>query len=71
MSIYIFHIGMIGCLLLLCFDAMVMSSSYVVSFTCACGVGVLAVYMLKSVVDITPPCGTPFLNWRCVDVFYV
>ena len=23
-------------------------------------------YMLKSVGDSTPPCGTPFLNWRCV-----
>ena len=27
-------------------------------------------YMLKSVGDRTPPCGTPFLNWRCVDVVY-
>ena len=34
----------------------------------ACGVGVSDVYMLKSVGDSTPPCGTPFLNWRCVDV---
>ena len=25
-------------------------------------------YMLKSVGDRTPPCRTPFLNWRCVDV---
>ena len=24
-------------------------------------------YMLKSVGDRTPPCGTPFLNWRCVS----
>ena len=38
------------------------------SFTGACGVGVSDVYMLKSVGDRTPPCGTPFLNLRCVDV---
>ena len=25
-------------------------------------------YMLKSMGDSTPPCGTPVLNWRCVDV---
>ena len=25
-------------------------------------------YMLKSVGDRTPPCGTPFMNWQCVDV---
>ena len=41
-----------------------------VSFTGACGVGVSDVYMLKSVSDSTPPCGTPFLNWRCVDVLF-
>ena len=28
--------------------------------TGACGVGVSDVYMLKSVGDSTPPCGTPF-----------
>ena len=28
-------------------------------------------YMLKSVGDRTPPCGTPFLNWRCVAAFDV
>ena len=28
-------------------------------------------YMLKSVGDRTPPCGTPFLNWRCVDVLFL
>ena len=48
----------------LCVDVMVMSSAQVVSFTGACGVVVLDVYMLKSVGDSTPPCGTPFLNWR-------
>ena len=29
------------------------------------------VYMLKSVGDRTPTCGTPFLNWRCVDVLFL
>ena len=28
-------------------------------------------YMLKSVGDRTPPCGTPYLNWRCVDVLFL
>ena len=58
-------------LMSLCVDVMVMSSAYVVSFTGTCGVGVLDVYMLKSVGDRTPPCGTPFLNWRCVDVLFL
>ena len=46
----------------LCVDVMVMSSEYVVSFTDVCGVGVSDVYMLNSVGDRTPPCGTPVLN---------
>ena len=50
-------------------DVMVMSSAYVVSFTGACGDGVSDVYILKG--DSTPPCGTPFLNWRCVDVLFL
>ena len=28
-------------------------------------------YMLKSVGDSTPPCGTPFLSRRCVDVLFL
>ena len=28
-------------------------------------------FMLKSVGDSTPPCGTPFLNWRCVYVLFL
>ena len=28
-------------------------------------------YMLKSVGDRTLPCGTPFLNCRCVDVLFL
>ena len=54
----------------LCIDVMVMSSAYVVSFTGACGGGASDVYMLMSVGDSTPPCGTPFLNWRCVDALF-
>ena len=30
-------------------------------------VGVSYVYMLKSIGDRAPPCGTLNLNWRCVD----
>ena len=33
--------------------------------------GVSYVYMLNSVCDRTPPCGTPVLNWRCVDVLFL
>ena len=40
----------------MCVDVMVMSSSYVGSFTGACGVGVSDVYMLKGVGDSTPRC---------------
>ena len=58
-------------LMWLCVDVMVMASAYVVSFTGACGVGVSDVYMLKSVGDSMPPCGTPLLNWRCVDVLFL
>ena len=28
-------------------------------------------YMLNCVCDRTPPCGTLFLNWRCVDVLFL
>ena len=28
-------------------------------------------YMLKSVGDSRSPCGTPFLNWCCVDVLFL
>ena len=29
------------------------------------------VYMLKSVDGRTPPCGTPFFNWRWVNVVFL
>ena len=40
-------------------------------FTGACGVEVSDVYMLESVSERTPPCGTSFLNWRCVDFLFL
>ena len=46
----------------LCVDATVMPSAHAVSLTGACGAGVSDVYMLKSVCDSTPPCGTPPLS---------
>ena len=54
-----------------CVHVMVMSSAYVVSFTCACGVGVSDVYMLNSVGDRASHCVTAVLNWRCVDVLFL
>ena len=33
--------------------------------------GVSNVYMLKSVGDRMPPCGTPVFNWLCVDVLFL
>ena len=33
-----------------------------------CGVGRSEVYRLKRVGDSTPPCGTPVLVVRCVDL---
>ena len=65
-SMYGCHVGMIVYLFLLGADVMVMS--YVVSFT---GVCMSDVYMLNSVGDRTPPCCTPVLNCRCVDVFFL
>ena len=45
--------------------------SLLVSFTGACGVGVSDMYMLNIVGDITPSCGTPILNWRCVYILFL
>ena len=64
---YVLHVGMIGCLPLLCLcRCVLMSSAYVVSFTV-----VSNVYMLNNVDDRTPPCGTPVFNWRYVDVLFL
>ena len=51
----------------LCVDVMMMSSVLLVPVV----LGVSDVYMLKSVGDSTPPCGTPFLNWCCVYVLFL
>ena len=40
-------------------------------FTGSCGVGVSEVYILKSVGDRTPTCGSQFFNWRCVHVLFL
>jgi len=50
---------------------MVMSSAYVVSCTGGLGFGMSDMYMLKSVGDRTPPCGTPAFSVRCVDFWFL
>ena len=50
----------------LCVDVMVS-----VCFTGASGVGVSDVYMLNNVGNRTLPCGTPVLNWRCIDALFL
>ena len=50
---------------------MVISSAYVMSCVFLGGGGMLEVYMLKSVDERTPLCGTPVLNWRWVDVVFL
>jgi len=49
-------------------ECIVMSSAYVVKFTFGGGEGMSAVYMLNSMGERTPPCGTPDLNCCCLDV---
>ena len=42
--------------------------------SCVClggGSGSFEVYMLKNVGERTPPCITPVLNWRWVDVVFL
>ena len=52
-----------------CVESMVMSSAYVMSVMLLfCGVGMSAVYMLKSVGDRTPPCGTPVFMFLRLEV---
>lgn len=51
----------------LCEVRIVMSSAYVTSFTSGGGVGMSAVYMLKSVGESTPPCGTPAFVSFCIE----
>ena len=54
-----------------CDAVIVMSSAYVVSCTESGGSGMSEVYMLKSMGERTPPCGTPDLNCRFVDVWFL
>ena len=49
-------------------ESIVMSSAYVIVFTFGGGVGRSDMYMLKSVGDNTPPCGTPVFVLRSVDL---
>ena len=49
----------------------VMSSVHVMCCVCLGGGGMCELYMLKNVGERTPPCGTPVLNWRWVDVVFL
>ena len=51
-----------------CVASIVMSSAYVMRVILSCwGVGISDMYMLKSVGDRTPPCGTPVFVLRNLD----
>ena len=53
-----------------CDDRMVVSSAYVtVVMFGDVGIGRSAVYMLKSVGESTPPCGTPVFVFLSVDLW--
>ena len=54
-----------------CGSVIVMSSAYVVSCTESGGRGMSKVYMLKSMGERTPPCRTPYLNWRFVNEWFL
>ena len=54
-----------------CGAVIVMSSAYVVSCTESGGSEMSEVYKMKSMCDRTPPCGTPDLNWRFVDEWFL
>ena len=49
----------LAALVLMCVDVMVMSYVYAMTCTSALGGGKSWVYMLNSVGEKTPPCGTP------------
>ena len=51
---------LLSALVLVC--VYVMSSAWAMTWTGALGGGMSAVYMLNSVGERTPPCGTPVLN---------
>ena len=52
-----------------CGAVIVMLSAFVVS--CTGGSGMSEVYMLKGMGERTPHCGTPDLNWRFVDEWFL
>ena len=54
-----------------CGAVIVMPSAYVVNCTEAGGSGRSEVYMLKCMGERTPPCGTPDLNWRFADEWFL
>ena len=54
-----------------CGAVIVMSSAYVVSCTESGGSLMSEVWMLKSMGEGTPPCGTPDLNWCFVDEWFM
>ena len=59
----------LAALVLVCIDVMVMSSAGEVTYTGACGMS--DVYRLNNMVERKPPWGTPVLNWRVVDVWFL
>ena len=54
-----------------CDAVIVMSSAYVVICTESGSSGISEVQMLKSMGERTLPCGTPDLNWRFVDEWFL
>ena len=52
-----------------CVESIVISSAYVMVLMLVFGGGVgrSAMYMLKSMGESTPPCGTPVFVLRCLD----
>ena len=55
----------------MCGAVIVMSSAYVVICTESGGSGMSEVYMLNSMGERTPHCGTPDLNRRFVHVWFL
>ena len=62
---------LVGVFKYVCVVESVMSSVYVMSCVCLGDGGMYMVYMLKGVGERTPPCGTPVLNWRWMDVVFL
>ena len=58
---YVFPVG-VDMLMSLCVDVVCVCHEFFV---------VSDVYMLNNVGHRTPPCGTPVMNWRYVDVVFL